>query len=273
MDLVIFAGSLHFALLGVGLAVLMLWAGNIGTLMALPLLLAAGLIPEQAIPIALFITAALLIPGIVDQIRSRNIDKMLTALAFLGVLTGAFVSQYLTNLINLSHIALLSLYLLLLIGSFIYRRKPFAILPKPNNPVRKQIVSLLNKLPGKIKFIDSGINICPVIPVVLGFIVSVTAGIIGPVAAILLCPVMVIFLEVPIFIALGTVVLINILSFVTVAATSGMVAYPIPLQILLWMFLGTALTYTLFSGIFRKRKLHPLPLGIVFVMITSLNLL
>lgn len=67
MDPVIFAESPHFALLGVGLAILMLWAGNIGALMSLPLLLAAGLTPEQAISIALFITAALIVPGVVGS--------------------------------------------------------------------------------------------------------------------------------------------------------------------------------------------------------------
>lgn len=274
MDQIIYAGSIHFALLGVGLAILMLLAGNIGALMALPLLMATGLIPEQAIPIALVITAALIIPGALEHIQSGNVDKKFTGLVLLGILSGAFISKYILNtFIHHSQIALFSLYVLLLVSNFIYRRKPFPILPRPNNPVRKQIVSFIDSLPGKTKFADSGINLCPVIPIVLGSIVSLIAGALGPVASMLLCPILVIFLEIPVFIAIGTVAVINVFSFVTLATASGMLVYPVILQILLWMFLGTSLAYTLISYIMRKRKLHPLPLTIVFLTVTSLNLL
>lgn len=273
MNQVIFTGAMQFALLGVGLAILMLLAGNIGVLMSLPLLLATGLLPEQAIPISLLITAALMVPGALDHLQSKNVDKKFVFFVLLGVLPGVFVSKYMIEFINLSYIALFTIYLLLLIGNFIYHRKPFPILPRPNNPTRKRIVSLLKKLPGKTKFTDSGIKMSPVTPVVLGFMFSIIAVLLGPVAAMLFCPVMVVLLEVPVFMAIGTVSVINILSFVTLGATSGMMTYPVILQILLWMFLGVSLTYTFSSYILGQRKLHPLPLAIVFLMLTSITLL
>ncbi len=80
MEDILFAGSINFAILGIGLALLMQLAGNIGALMALPLIITTGLITEQAIPIALVLTAALIVPGALGHLQSGNVDKKLAFL-------------------------------------------------------------------------------------------------------------------------------------------------------------------------------------------------
>jgi len=162
-------------------------------------------------------------------------------------------------------------YLLFLAGGMIYRFRPFRVLPKPNHPYRKKVLEWIHAVPGKIDFATGGISVSALIPLCLGLAYGLLGQLFGPLVALLLSPVLVVCLDVPVMVAMATALAVNFAGMLTVAIAGGFVSIPLNLQILLWVFLGSVITF-LGLSLRQKNKPYPVPVAAVLVLLTSVTL-
>lgn len=276
MEGIFFSGSITFLLIGSSVGLFYPVLRNISFYMIMPLLMIlTGLSPEMAIVISLAHLAALLVPSVVEQLHLGNIDFKLTSYLFLGIVAGIWIGNDFYQPTSLIHkqqqIIVLIPYLCLMIGAIAYRIHPFPLLPKPNHKIRKKLEKILKVLPGKVLFSTSGIRIPFFIPIFFGILVALIGKFFGPVVALLMAPLLIVGLDVPVMVAVGTAMLVNLIGMLTFVVYSDFLAIPLYLQILLWLFLGSTLTM-LFLSSFLQRKPYPLPVAAVLVIITSVTL-
>ncbi|MEG6523593.1 sulfite exporter TauE/SafE family protein [Desulfotomaculum sp. 1211_IL3151] len=268
MESILFSGSLLFMVIGILGGVLFPLLGKASIYMIVPLLVfVTGLPPEMAIPIGLAHFAALIIPAVVGHWQTGNIDYRLLFLLVIGLFAGLI---FFGGMGDLSPLVLLP-YLVLLIAAVIYKIRPFALLPKPNNRQRKIVIKMIGRMPGKMYLSVSGINVSFLVPLFLGILLAFTGKIFGPIATIIVCPILIICLDIPVMVAVATSMLFNFIGMLSIAMWHDFLAIPLNLQILLWMFLGSAVTILALSTVVKK-KLYPIPVAALLVAITSFTL-
>lgn len=268
MEGISFLGALLFMVIGILGGVLYPLLGKASVYMIVPLLvLVTGLPPEMAIPIGLAHFAALIIPAVVGYWQTGIIDYRLLFLLSVGLLAGLIFSG---GMVDLSPLVLLP-YLVLFIGAAIYRIRTFTLLPKPNNRQRKIVIKMMRRLPGKMYLPVSGIKVSFLAPLFLGFLLALTGKIFGPIAAIMVCPILIICFDIPVMVAVPTSLIFNFIGTLSIAMRHDFFAIPLNLQILLWMFLGSAVTILALSTVVKK-KLYPIPVAALLVTVTSFTL-
>ncbi|SHK84082.1 TSUP family transporter [Desulforamulus aeronauticus] len=276
MENIFFSGAITFLLMGIISGGLASAIGNAGVYLIVPLLmLVTGLTPDIAIPVALAHLAALLVPRVVGMCQAGNVDLRLTLWILAGFLPGTLFAAKLAALTNnLAWFKLIVLipYLILLVGAVIYRAKPFRLLPAPNNLTRKKFLQLVKRVPGKVSLPFSGITLSAVILVILGAGFAMGTFLWGPLAVLLLSPLLIVGLDIPAMVAVGTGVVVSFIGAIVSSLSSGVLLYPITLQMLLWLFLGTALAVLVLSVLRHKNKLCPVPVAALMVIITSVTL-
>ena len=276
MDNIFFSGSITFLLIGSTVGLFYPILRNVAFYMLVPLLMIlTGLSTEMAIVISLAHFAALLVPIAVDQFQTGNSDLKLVFITLLGIATGIWL--YNALYVYVKHLELLNMvtlfpYIILLGGSVFYRYRPFPLLPKPSHKKRKQLQNFLKRLPGKMWFPTSGVKVPFFIPILLGIMFGFFGKLFGPVVALLITPVLVVVLEIPVMVAVGTAMLVNMLGMLTIVLSSDFVTIPLYLEILLWLFLGSTLVMLMISS-FMQRRPYPLPVATLLVIITSVTLL
>ncbi|GAB6157098.1 hypothetical protein JCM39194_02980 [Desulfotomaculum varum] len=275
MESIIFAGAVTFLLMGIMVGVLFPVLGNMSFLIVVPsLMLVAGLPPAVAVPVGLAHLAALLVPPAVSHWQAGNVDVKLLLLFSLGLLPGLLISEPLCRLMDDSGwwtVIIMGVYLILLAGAVVHRIRPLPLLPKPNNRWRKMLVKFLHSLPGSIFLPASMMTVPFMFPVLLGMLFAVTGKIWGPVAVLLVCPCLIVCLNMPVITAVGNAMAANFIGLLAVSLGSGFLTLPINIQILLWLFLGSSLTVLVLSA-FLQRKLYPVPVALILVLITSVTL-
>ena len=276
MENIFFSGAITFLLMGVISGGLTSVIGNAGAYLIVPLLmLVTGLTPDIAIPVALAHLAALLVPRVVGMCQAGNVDLRLTLWILAGFLPGTLLAGKLAALTNnlawFKPIVLIP-YLILLVGAVIYRVKPFRLLPAPNNLYRKKFLQMVKKVPGKVSLPFSGITLSAIILAILGAGFAVATSVWGPLAVLLLSPLLIVGLDIPAMGAVGTGVVGSFIGAIVSSLSSGVLLYPITLQMLLWLFLGTALAVLVLSAFRQKNKLCPVPVVVLMVVITSMTL-
>lgn len=268
MESIFFSGSLLFMVIGILGGVLYPLLGKASVYMIVPLLVfVTGLPPEMAIPIGLAHFAALIIPAVVGHWQTGTIDYRLLFLLVIGLCVGLIFSGGMGELNPL----VLAPYLVLFIGAAIYKIRPFALLPKPNNRHRKKVIKMMHWLPGKMYLPVSGSKVSFLAPIFLGILLAFTGKIFGPIATIIVCPILIVCLDIPVLVAVATAMVFNFIGLLSIAMWHGFLAIPLNLQILLWMFLGSAITILVLATVV-KRKLYPIPVAALLVAITSFTL-
>ncbi|SHH17541.1 TSUP family transporter [Desulforamulus hydrothermalis] len=275
MESIIFAGAVTFLLMGMMVGVLFPVLGNMSFLIVVPSLLSvAGLPPAAAVPVGLTHLAALLVPPAVNHWQAGNVDVKLLLLFSLGLLPGLLISEPLCRLMDNSGwwvAVIMGVYLMLLAGAVIHRIRPLPLLPRPNNRWRKMLVNFLHRLPGRV-FLPTSMMAVPLLfPVILGVLFAVVGKIWGPAAVLLVCPCLIVCLNMPVITAAGNAMAANFIGLLAVSLGSGFLSLPINIQILLWLFLGSSLTVLILS-VFWQRKLYPVPVAVILVLITSVTL-
>lgn len=276
MENIFFSGAITFLLIGIISGGLTSAIGNTGAYLMVPLLiLTTGLTPDIAVPIGLAHLAALLIPRVVGQWQAGNVDIRLMLWILAGFLPGTLLAG---KLAALSHeffwfkpIILLP-YLILLAGTILYRWKPFRLLPAPNNLYRKKILQLVKRFPGQVSLPFSGMSLSALVLVILGVVLAVATSLWGPLAVLLLSPLLIVVLDIPVMVAVGTGLIVGVAGALISSFGSGVLLYPLTLQMLLWLFLGTALAILGFSTFQQKNKSCPASVAVLMVVITSVTL-
>ncbi|ABO49847.1 protein of unknown function DUF81 [Desulforamulus reducens MI-1] len=267
MEHIFFSGSFIFLFIGMLGGILYPVLGNAGIYMIVPLLmLLTGLPADMAVPIGLAHFAALIIPAAVGHWQTGNLDYKLLLLIMIGFIPGLFLAER----IQLNLYVFIP-YLILLVGAIIYKIRPFALLPKPNNHFRKITLRVINQLPGKTFLTFSGIKVSFIVPIIVGGLLSFTGKLFGPIAALLLCPILIICLDIPVMVAVATSTVCNFIGMLSFAMWNDFLMIPLNLKILLWLFLGSSITVLVLSSVIKK-KLYPVPVAALLVLITSFTL-
>ncbi|AQS58711.1 sulfite exporter TauE/SafE family protein [Desulforamulus ferrireducens] len=276
MENILFSGAVIFLLIGVISGGLTSAIGNAGAYLLVPLLmLATGITPDIAVPLALAHLAALMIPRMVGQWQAGNVDLKLMLWILAGFLPGSLLAGKLAAFIHgfFWFVPVLLLpYLALLVGTIIYNRKPFRLLPAPNNLYRKKILIMVKGFPGQVTLPFSGMSLPAVLLITLGGVLAVATSLWGPLAVLLISPLLIVLMDIPVMVAVGTGLVIGVVGALVSSFSSGVLLYPLTLQMLLWLFLGTALTVLCLSFLQRKNKACPTSVAILMVVITSVTL-
>lgn len=267
-------GVMMFVSLGVLVGILLSVLGRPGALLITPLLMVvAGLPAEMAVPISLAHFAALMVPGTAGQWQSGNIDLKMLILLLVGVGPGVMLAGKISY--SFPHWlapVILFPYVILLLGAVIYKIRRFPVLPGPGNAYRLRVVKIIGTLPLKLHFATIGMAISAAVPVVLGIIFGFTGQIFGPLAALIISPVLVVCLDIPVMVATGTAGVASVMGSLIIALMSGFAAIPLNLQILLWLFLGSSVTFLAISALLQINRLYPLPVAAMMVLVTSVTL-
>ncbi len=186
--------------------------GISGGFLLTPLLIFVGVPPAIAVGTQANQAVASACAGMLGHRRRRNVDFRL-ALYMLagsagGTLVGSWVFGWLQEIGQIDFIiALLYVTLLGSIGGIMLLESSRLLLRQRDNPAAtppiRRVPELLQKLPFKIIFPTSGLEISLLVPVLLGFFTGVTTVILG-LGGSLLVPAMIYLLAMPTALVAGT---------------------------------------------------------------------
>lgn len=179
-----------------------------GGFLITPLLIFIGVPPSISVATAANQIVASSVSGLVSHLKRSNVDfKMgwfMLAGGMIGSTLGVGIFRWLKEIgqidivISLSYVTFLSI-----IGALMASESIRAIL-KIEKPVTKEKTPLAQRLPYKVKFERSDIEISAIMPVVIGLLIGMMVSLMGVGGGFLLIPAMIYLLGMPTTVVIGT---------------------------------------------------------------------
>ena len=173
-----------------------------------PLLMFIGVPPSVVVPTVANQTIASSVSGFLAHLRRENVDfKMgwyLLAGGMVGSSAGVALFRWLKNLGHIDLIISLSYVTFLgIIGSIMAAESIRTILKIPKKQTTNNRLPLAERLPFKVEFPRSKLNISAIMPLAIGFLVGVMMSLMGS-GGFFLIPAMIYLLGMPTNVVIGT---------------------------------------------------------------------
>ncbi|MFT6332105.1 MAG: putative membrane protein YfcA [Lentimonas sp.] len=209
-----------FLILGLGLLTGFL-AGMFGIgggFLSTPLLIFNGIPPAIAVATAANQIMASSVSGVLAHLRRGNVDIKMGLVLLIGGMFGSTLGVWIFKILQQTgqiDIAVAIFYITFLgsIGVIMLVESGKTILEKKYNIIWKtegrnsfsmRLLKKINRIPYKIHFKKSNINVSVIVPVIIGFIVGILVAIMGIGGGFIMIPAMVYILRMPSSIVVGT---------------------------------------------------------------------